>query len=152
MGTPIRRFLLRLALEEAIRREEESYSFYQRALDTVQEPVALDLLRTLCAAELRHRLKLEELQRRKDTGIPLELSSPEEAVLLEPRTAQKFPTGRLLSPADVWGVALAKEQQSHADYSLLAEKTTVEAFRDVFRFLSAEEDQHVKWVRARAGA
>ena len=151
MSTPIKRFLLRLALEEAIRREEQSYSFYKSALAAVQEPGAVDLLRTLCAEELRHRLKLEELQRREDTEIPLDVEPHEEAVLFGPDGPESFPSDRPVSPDAIWRLALVKERQSHAHYALLAQKATIAAFRDVFRFLSAEEYRHVEWVRARVG-
>jgi hypothetical protein len=47
----LRRFLLRLILEEAIRREEEAYRFYEAALEPVRAAEARALLRKLSPVE-----------------------------------------------------------------------------------------------------
>jgi rubrerythrin len=151
MGTPIKHFLLRLALEEAIRREEQAYSFYQNAHESVTEPGAARVLLALSAEELRHRLKLEELQRRKDPHVRLELSPREQTVLFGSGEPAAFSSGAALTPEAVWRMALSKEQEAYTFYALLSEKSALTVFRDAFRFLSAEELRHVEWVRARVG-
>jgi rubrerythrin len=152
MSAPIRKFLLKLVLEEAIRREEQAYTFYEEARAAVQEPAAGDLLRRLAAAELRHRLKLEELQRHAGPELTLETASPEEAELLDSEEPVRFSPGQPVRVEDVWKVALAKERQAQAAYTLLARKAVLEVFREVFTYLSAEEGRHVEWVQGMAGA
>jgi len=171
----VRRFLLRLILEEAIRREEEAYRFYEAALEPVRAAEARALLRKLCAEELRHRLKLEELQRggelEQEAGQAVEANDPEEAELLAdsgrkpgataPETGLIAPeTGLIapapgpepaladLQPADLWRLALRKERLAVAHYGLLARKVALRAAGQVFAFLAAEEQRHVEWVLA----
>ena len=152
MSAAVRKFLLKLVLEEAIRREEQAYTFYEDARAAVQEPAASDLLRRLAGAELRHRLKLEELQRHAGPELTLETASPEEVELLVSADPVRFAPGQPIRIEDVWRIALAKERQAQAAYALLARKAALEVFREVFTFLSAEEGRHVEWVRGMAGA
>ena len=152
----LRQFLLRLILEEAIRREEEAYRFYEAALEPVREPAARKLLRRLCAEELRHRLKLEELQRSGEVDLAVEAVNAEEeelladAGLLAPVPGLLAPTPAAvladLRPADVWRLALRKERLAVAHYGLLSRKVALRLPRRVFVFLAAQESRHVKWV------
>jgi len=152
----LRQFLLRLILEEAIRREEEAYRFYEAALEPVREPAARKLLRRLCAEELRHRLKLEELQRSGEVDLAVEAVNAEEeelladAGLLAPAPGLLAPTPAAvladLRPADVWRLALRKERLAVAHYRLLSRKVALRLPRRVFAFLAAQESRHVKWV------
>jgi len=156
----LRQFLLRLILEEAIRREEEAYRFYEAALEPVREPAARKLLRRLCAEELRHRLKLEELQRSGEVDLAVEAVNAEEEELLAdaglapgllapvPGLLAPTPAAVLadLRPADVWRLALRKERLAVAHYGLLSRKVALRLPRRVFVFLAAQESRHVKWV------
>jgi rubrerythrin len=148
----LRRFLLRLILEEAIRREEEAYRFYEAALEPVRAAEARALLRKLCAEELRHRLKLEELQRggelEQEAGQAVEADDPEEAELLADSGPALEPALADLQPSDVWRLALRKERLAVAHYGLLARKVALRAGGQVVAFLAAEEQRHVEWVLA----
>ena len=149
----LRQFLLRLILEEAIRREEEAYRYYEAALEPVREPAARKLLRRLCAEELRHRLKLEELQRSGVADLAVEaVNAAEEELLVDaapaPGLLAPTPAAVLadLRPADVWRLALRKERLAVAHYGLLSRKVALRLPRRVFVFLAAQESRHVKWV------
>ena len=149
----LRQFLLRLILEEAIRREEEAYRYYEAALEPVREPAARKLLRRLCAEELRHRLKLEELQRSGVADLAVEaVNAAEEELLVDaapaPGLLAPTPAAGLadLRPADVWRLALRKERLAVAHYGLLSRKVALRLPRRVFVFLAAQESRHVKWV------
>jgi rubrerythrin len=148
----VRRFLLRLILEEAIRREEEAYRFYEAAQGPVREPEARELLRRLCAEELRHRLKLQELQARGRLDLELEAQSPEEAELLTDSGPAPAPVLADLKPADVWRLALGKERLAVTHYGLLARRVSLRLPRQVFSFLAAEEQRHVEWVLGALGS
>jgi rubrerythrin len=146
----MRRFLLRLILEEAIRREEEAYRFYEAAQEPVRNPEARVLLRRLCAEELRHRLKLQELQLRPE-NLEVQAESPEESELLTDSGPAPAPALADLQPAEVWRLALRKERLAVAHYGLLARRVSLNAPRKVFSFLAAEERRHVDWVLAELG-
>ena len=62
MSKPFRKILVRLILEKAIIFEENAYRFYESALSMAASADTADLLKKLIAAELKHRLKLEEIQ------------------------------------------------------------------------------------------
>lgn len=143
----LRRFLLRLILEEAIRREEEAYRFYEAALEPVRAPEARALLGKLCAEELRHRLKLQELQGQPESipeSLEVEARDLQESELL----ADSGPAPELagLRPEDVWRLALDKERLAVRHYGLLARRTPLAEPRRVFAWLAAEEQRHVDWV------
>jgi rubrerythrin len=144
----LRRFLFRLVLEEAIRREEEAYRFYEAARETAREAAARELLRQLCAEELRHRLKLEELQRKGELDQALEAETTREEELLHDSGPAPDPDLAALQPADVWRLALRKEQLAVEHYGLLARKAVLRTPRQVFALLAAEEGRHVRWARA----
>jgi rubrerythrin len=141
----LRRFLLRLILEEAIRREEEAYRFYEAALEPVRAPEARALLRKLCAEELRHRLKLQELQL-KPESLEVEAHDVQESELLADSGPAPAPELAGLRPEDVWRLALDKERLAVRHYGLLARRTPLPVPRRVFAYLAAEEQRHVDWV------
>jgi rubrerythrin len=146
----VRRFLLRLILEEAIRREEEAYRFYEAAREPVRDPEARELLQRLCAEELRHRVRLQELQL-EPGSLEVRAESPEEAELLADSGPAPAPALADLQPADVWRLALGKERLAVAHYGLLARRVSLRAARGLFSFLAAEEQRHVDWVLAALG-
>jgi rubrerythrin len=146
----MRRFLLRLILEEAIRREEEAYRFYEAAQEPVRSPASRELLRRLCAEELRHRLKLQELQLQPE-NLEVQARSPEESRLLTDSGPAPEPALADLQPTDVWRLALAKERLAVAHYGLLARRVSLRVPRRLFAFLAAEEQRHVDWVLAELG-
>ena len=141
----LRRFLLRLILEEAIRREEEAYRFYEAALEPVRAPEARALLRKLCAEELRHRLKLQELQLQPES-LEVEAHDVQESELLADSGPAPAPELAGLRPEDVWRLALDKERLAVRHYGLLARRTPLPEPRRVFAYLAAEEQRHVDWV------
>jgi rubrerythrin len=146
----VRRFLLRLILEEAIRREEEAYRFYEAAQEPVRDPEARELLRRLCAEELRHRFKLQELQLEPE-NLEVRAESPGESELLTDSGPAPPPALAGLRPADVWRLALRKERLAVAHYGLLARRVPLRTARGVFSFLAAEEQRHADWVLAALG-
>jgi len=150
----LRRFLLRLILEEAIRREEEAYRFYEDALEPVRAPEARALLQKLCAEELRHRLKLQELQGQPDSipeSLEVEARDLQESELLTDSGPAPAPALAGLRPEDVWRLALDKERLAVRHYGLLARRAPLPEPRRVFAWLAAEEQRHVDWVLGALG-
>jgi rubrerythrin len=135
--------LLKLVLEDAILREESSYRFYESALEVVAGEQEQRLLKSLCAGELRHRLKLEDLSR-KGVSEEIDVSEAPELEPEEERTWPEVVPGA--SRREILKVALNKERQSARYYRLVAGRSLLASVRDVFLYLAREESEHVRWV------
>ncbi|UCF98037.1 MAG: ferritin family protein [Spirochaetaceae bacterium] len=145
MAGVIRKVLFGLVLEDAVIREENAYRFYESAREKVSAEEAKVLLKKLCTEELRHRLKLEELQRR-GVSEELEFSSPAEIELLE-EDEQSWPEIHARSSvSDILKLALVKEKQAASYYRLIAGRSLLRTVRDLFLLLAGEEGEHVRWV------
>jgi len=137
--------LFGLVLEDAIIREEHSYRFYEAAQRKVEREDALQLLKKLCAEELRHRLKLEELQKTGESE-ELEISTKTEIELFDAKE-QPWPEVNSRSTyRDILTLALAKEKQAAVYYRMIAGRTSLRSVADVFQLLAGEESEHVRWV------
>ncbi len=151
----LKQLLLRMLLEEAIIREEAAYMLYQDALHIVSEPDVITLLKMLMAAELRHKLQLEELQQQgmltdqsADAGVLDEVIEIDSEYVSVP--PQQILPG--MSCRDILSVALSEEQQAAQHYAGLSKQTRFSSVRHLFRTLSHEEAQHVEWIRTQLAA
>jgi rubrerythrin len=142
----VRKMLFHLVLEDAILREENAYRFYESARELAGNEPARRLLKKLCAEELRHRMKLEQMckDRRSEE---LKFSGPEEIELLgeEERSWPEITAGSTV--LDILETALAKEKQAARYYQLMASRSSLRAAKDLFRLLAVEEAAHARWVR-----
>jgi len=141
----VKRMLISLVLEDAILREESAYRFYEEAEKRAEGEEPRRLLKKLCAEELRHRLKLEQLQRSGDVE-QLEFSGREEIEMLDEnkQTRPRLDAGS--TTADVLNIALNKEKQAVSYYRLIASRSSLRSVRDVFLMLAGEETGHVQRV------
>lgn len=145
MAGIIRKILFGLVLEDAIVREENSYRFYEAAQKKVKPEDALQLLKKLCAAELRHRLKLEELQKTGELE-ELEISTQAETELFDEKE-QPWPEVNSRSTyRDILTLALAKEKQAAVYYRTISGRSSMRSVADVFQLLAGEESEHARWV------
>jgi len=143
----VRKLLLRIILEKAIAFEENAYRYYEEALERTAMIETAELLRKLLSDELRHRLKLEEMQR---TGDIEGLSAPESRnYIYIKELREKWP---LLHPwssrAEILKLALKKEMSAHQFYRRLAEKTPLKTAKEAFSALAGEELEHIKRIQA----
>ena len=144
MAGPVKKILLELVLEDAIIREENAYRFYESTLERVDEREAKQLLKKLCAEELRHRLKLEEMQRR-GVAEHLEFPQPEEIELLDAEQSwPEVPDGA--SRREILELALVKENLAVRYYRLIAGRAGLKLVQELFLFLAEEESEHVRRV------
>ena len=146
----VRKILLKLVLEDAIIREENAYRFYESALDRVSGRAEQRLLKELCAGELRHRLKLEELQRSGGTE-QIDVSAVPEIELTAAQQAWPEVPARA-SCGEILELALVKERQAARYYQLIGGRSALRAVKDVFFFLAGEEANHAQWVQRMLGA
>jgi rubrerythrin len=141
---PVKKLLLGLVLEDAIIREENAYRFYESAAEKTSGEEPRKLLKKLCAEELRHRLKLEDLQGRAEVE-QIELEQPSDVQLFE--AEQSWP----VVPAEatreeILKLALVKERQAARYYGLIAGRSALRIVKKLFLFLAAEETKHVRWI------
>lgn len=141
----IKKFLLKVILEDAIAAEEAAYTFYESALETALDPESVTLLKKLMAGEFQHRMKLEELQKQ---GC-LEPDALSEEVPVD--IIQEVDRPREIRPGsslqDILHIALHKEQWAANHYTRLYENVSLRIVKDVFWMLSQEEAQHVLWIK-----
>lgn len=145
MGNPIKKFLMKLIIEEAIRFEERSYNYYESLLERAVMKESIGLLKKLRAGELSHRLRLEEIQRR---GNPGTLRVPESTELegfeeVSKRWPQLEPWS---SKEEIFEGALMKEKSSHNFYRTISLKARIKTVAQIFGALAIEELEHVKWI------
>jgi rubrerythrin len=146
MAGLVRKMLFAMVLEDAIVREENAYRAYESALETVGGRREQRLLRKLCAEELRHRLKLAELQKR-GVSEELEFSGRDEIELLDHDDHSVSEVNAQSSCSDILNLALSKEMQAVRYYQLIAGRSTLRVVRDLFLMLAGEEREHVRWVK-----
>jgi rubrerythrin len=137
--------LVKIVLEQAIIFEERAYQFYEKAFEQTVMNESKKILKRLMKEELKHRIKLEDVQKKGDLGAftvsggsemdDIEAIQDEWPVIDCDATREK-----------ILGVALAKEKKSFNFYSILAKKARIRIAGDLFRALSNEELQHVKMI------
>ena len=145
MLKPFRKLLLKLILEQAIIFEERAYRFYERVLERTSKDEPIMLLKRLMNAELKHRIKLEEVQKGGDLGA-LRVTSDSEMDNIEAIRDEWPDIESDATLEEILGIALAKEKTSLSFYSVLAKKARIRVAGDLFNVLSNEELQHVKMI------
>jgi rubrerythrin len=145
-----KKVFIKIILEQAIMFEERAYNFYQSVLSWSVMKESEGLLKKLLVAELKHRMKLDELQKKgdlKDLQVTddakvegsQEISS--DWPLLNPWSARK----------EILQVALQKEMIAYKFYKQMAMRTRLKAVSDTFTLLSNEEAQHIQWIQEEIG-
>jgi rubrerythrin len=147
MTGPFRKLIIKLILEKAIIFEERAYRFYESALSMVEHEQTADLLKRLSAAELEHRLKLEEIQKRgiletgDYEGTDFEKNGDYEMISREwPDIASGS------SHKEILNVALAREKTAFRFYRNLKEYSRVKVAKELFGMLAREESNHISWI------
>jgi rubrerythrin len=148
MAGPVRTFLFKLVLENAIEAEEKAYNFYEHRISRVQDAEVQELLKRLASIELKHRLKLEEVQRESSLGR-LEVSHPETAARLENINRDWPEIGPESTVREVLEAALKKEQDAFSFYTTLQHNAPVRSVKEIFAALASEEKSHVDWITGR---
>jgi rubrerythrin len=142
----IKKVILRIILEEAIAFEEKAYQFYRSALSRAVMGDSGRVLKKLLVAELKHRMKLDELQRTGDLGTiqhsdDLKQDEPAEISVPWPQINPWSTRNEILE------AALHKEMQAYRYYKNLSERASLKAARDTFYLLADEENRHIEWIQ-----
>ena len=145
MGNPIKKFLIKLIIEEAIRFEERSYSYYESLLQSTVMKESIILLKKLLAGELSHRLRLVEIQSSGNLGF-LQIPEDTEIEGFE-EVSKRWPLLEPLSTKEeIFEAALMKEKSAHNFYRTLSTKAHIKTVAQLFNALAIEELEHVKWI------
>ena len=150
MSKPFRKILIRLILEKAIIFEENAYRFYESALSMAASADTADLLKKLIAGELKHRLKLEEIQ---NTGeletVSYEISgreNPDEHEELDMMSVDWPVLNPQSSREEILKAALAREKNACSFYKNLHGRSRIKVAKELFGMLAREESEHVAWI------
>jgi len=145
LGNPVKKFLIKLIIEEAIHFEERSYIFYESLLQSAVMKESIILLKKLLAGELSHRLRLVEIQRRGNLG---DLQVPEDTELEGfDEVSKQFPQLKhRSSKEEILEAALMKEKSAHIFYRTMSGKARIKTVAQLFGALAIEELEHVKWI------
>jgi rubrerythrin len=135
-------------LEQAIRFEEDAYSFYQGAIEMVERAHIRATLGDLAKEEVKHKERLQALLAGDTTRIIAvsnrgQIDDLKLAEYLVPR-----PLDPKASLQDVLIVAMHREKLSHEFYSTMAEIAESEDSRGLFDFLAQEELMHKNKVES----
>ena len=150
MAGIVRTFLFKLVLENAIEMEEKAYNFYENAISKVEDPEPKQILRDLASQELKHRLKLEEVQREVSLGR-FQVTENESAETIDTIAADWPEIGSEATSQEILEIALSKEQYAYSFYTILRDKSTIKTVKEIFDALALEEKKHVDWVSAEIG-
>lgn len=128
-------------IKQAIRFEQESYAFYDRAARIVKSEQARTILQDLRGQEETHKAKLEAvLDKGPSWAVPL--GRPEETMDL--KIGEHALPSDLDSKADFQDallVAMKREQASYDFYTTMAGLVSDDA-KPIFEFLANEEAKH----------
>ena len=145
MSKPFKKLLVKLILEQTLIFEERAYRFYERALEQTAMDESKALLKRLMKEELKHRIKLEEVQKEGDLGA-LTITSSSEMNDIEAIRDEWPDIDRGATREQILKIALSKEQRSFNFYRILAKKSRIRVAGDLFNALSNEELRHVKML------
>lgn len=151
---PVRKLLIRAVLDRAVRYEERSYRYYERALQESTMESSFDTLKELMAEGLRYRMRLESaLKRGEIDGLEQDTTLRQGSERQQEREklaeCGKWPrldarsTGVL-----VLQTALKRSRCAAEYYRGMLERTGFRAVRSVFSALAESENRRYESVRA----
>ncbi|MFW6180352.1 MAG: hypothetical protein ACOC8N_01290 [Spirochaetota bacterium] len=130
-------------LEQAIRFEERSYRYYERALQVATREESFKVLKEIMGGELEHRMKLQEalrsgeLQRLDGNGATVPEGETdgicEEWPPLDPQAGIR----------EVLETALSRERCAAAFYRRMRDRTRLEVLKSTFDALFSGEREHI---------
>mgnify|MGYP005841113939 CR=1 FL=1 len=129
-------------VRQAIKAEEEAYSFYEAASKMVTASHVQDTLKELAGEEVKHKQKLEgllkgDVERIVSRQKPRQIRDLQLAEYLKPQTLDED-----ASFQDVLIVAMQREKASYDFYTLMAGIAASEEPKKLFEFLAQEELRH----------
>ncbi len=131
-------------INQAIKREEEAYSFYSGLLKIVTDPIARDALQFLADEEMKHREFLIQYREGKTGGKSLRMSD-----VVDYNIAQYIDAPHIeknMETRDVYLVAAHRELNSYNFYKSLADTQPVGEVKEMLLKMANEEMRHKEKV------
>ena len=145
----IRRLLMSAVLELAIEFEEQSYRYYERALQAGTMEKSFDILKELMAEELEHRMKLQKVLRSGD----LQPLGGEEETVPETDAGEICGEWPPIDPhADtlhLLEIALSRERCAASFYRRMRNRTRLDVLKKTFTALLSEKQRHIAGIMGR---
>jgi len=147
MKNPFKTALIRSLIEEAIVRSERTYRHLESEFARAVKEETAELLKNLMAAQLLHRMRLQEVQRK---GEPDRNGFKEKISGFTDRTPAPLRAGPdpWSSPDAILHSAIVNETHTHQAYKRLSENALLGSVRDLFAYLAHEELQHIQWLES----
>lgn len=148
----MRKFFVKLILEEAIAFEERAYRYYRKALERSIMEESFDLLKKLSVEKLKHRMKLEEVQKDGELSS-LDASDSDNTLLsnhdyddLESICEEWPEISGFESRKKILQRALGRELCALNFYKTMISRSRPKRASSVFETLLREESNHIQWV------
>ncbi len=143
----MREFSAEEIIKFAQRIEEESYNFYRRANETLDDSELKKLTKELSNAEVDHLNRLRKLidesqLTREELSQRLSLNDEDYQKIINMKDFPSNPTAK-----DILEVALEREKNTASTYRMFLSFTDLsDNIIDVFNYLTAQEEGHVKII------
>ncbi len=130
--------------------EERAYNFYQSVLSWTVMKESEGLLKKLLVAELKHRMKLDELQKNGDLK-DLQVTDDAEVDEVQELSSDWPQLNPWSTREEILQLALQKEMIAYKFYKQMAIRARLKTVSDTFTILSNEEAQHIQWIQEEIG-
>ncbi len=133
--------------------EEESYNFYKKANQTLTDPELKKLTEELSNAEIDHLNRLRKLTNesqltKDDLSHRVNLNEEDYKRIINMKDFPQNPTAK-----DILEVALERERNTATTYRTFLSFTDLsQNIIDLFNYLTAQEEGHVKIIQNKLGA
>lgn len=143
-------FNLKEIIEYAIKIEKESFEFYNKAYDKVDDPDVKDLTAQLAGEEVDHQNRLRKLIDEKTVSADILFKEMEVDTTLMDRIVETSVIPEDAGALDVLNVALEREKNTEQTYAMLQTLSQItDDIVKVFEDLRLQEVGHANKIQAR---
>ena len=143
-------FNLKEIIEYAIKIEKESFEFYNKAYDKVDDPDVKDLTAQLAGEEVDHQNRLRKLIDEKTVSADILFKEMEVDTTLMDRIVETSVIPEDAGALDVLNVALEREKNTEQTYAMLQTLSQItDDIVKVFENLRLQEVGHANKIQAR---
>ena len=137
-------------IEYAIKIEKESFEFYNRAYEHVNDPDVKDLTVQLAGEEVDHQNRLRDLINKEKVDPELLMKEMEIDTGIMDRIVETSVIPINASPLNVLEIALERENNTEQTYAMLMTLSQItDDIVEVFEDLRKQEQGHANKIKAR---
>ncbi len=143
-------FNVKEIIEYAIKIEKESFEFYNRAYEHVNDPDVKDLTVQLAGEEVDHQNRLRDLINKEKVDPELLMKEMEIDTGIMDRIVETSVIPINASPLNVLEIALERENNTEQTYAMLMTLSQItDDIVEVFEDLRKQEQGHANKIKAR---